>query len=103
VLVLPSRKLPTWREPVAEVLAEAMAHEVAVIGSDSGVIPEVIGEAGVIVPAGEPHALAEALRRVAATAFRRSLIEAGRGRAMQRFSEDAVAGRTLEFWGQLLS
>jgi len=37
---------------------EAMANEVAVLGTDSGVIPELIGDAGLVVPAGDPAALA---------------------------------------------
>ena len=102
VLVLPSRKLSGWTEPVAQVLMEAMAHEVAVVGSDSGVIPEVIGDAGIIVPAGEPRSLAAALRRLAPAALRRPLIQAARARVMQRYSNDAVAEATMRFWGEIL-
>src|SRR6266566_3583096 len=98
VLVLPSRRLLTWTEPVGQVLMEAMAHEVAVIGSDSGVIPEVIGDAGVIVAAGDAAALAAELRRLAAVPERRALVQAGRARVMRRFSDDAVAEATLSFW-----
>jgi glycosyltransferase involved in cell wall biosynthesis len=103
VLVLPSRKRPAWPEPVGQVLMEAMAHEVAVVGSDAGVIPEVIGDAGVIVPPGDPVALAAALRRLAADGERRPLIQAARARVLQRFSHDAVAQQTMEFWGEILA
>jgi glycosyltransferase involved in cell wall biosynthesis len=102
VLVLPAGKPPAWPEPVGQVLMEAMAHEVAVLGSDAGVIPEVIGDAGVIVPPGDPAALAAALRRLAADGERRPLIQAARARALQRFSHDAVAQQTMEFWGEIL-
>jgi len=102
VLVLPSRKMPAWTEPVGQVLMEAMAHEVAVIGSDAGVIPEVIGDCGVLVPPGDPAALAAALRRLAAEGERRPLVRAARARAMQRFSDDAVAEATMQFWGEIL-
>ena len=81
---------------------EAMAHEVAVIGSDSGVIPEVIGDAGVIVAAGDAAALAAELRRLAAVPERRALVQAGRARVMRRFSDDAVAEATLSFWGEIV-
>src|SRR5881227_664466 len=43
VLVQPSRGLPDWAEVSAHVVGEAMAHEVAVVGSDAGATPEVIG------------------------------------------------------------
>jgi glycosyltransferase involved in cell wall biosynthesis len=103
VLVLPSRKLPDWTEPVGQVLMEAMAHEVAVVGSNAGVIPEVIGHSGVLVPPGDSAALAAALRRLATDEARRPLIQAARARAMQRFSDDAVAQRTIDFWGEILT
>jgi glycosyltransferase involved in cell wall biosynthesis len=73
-----------------------------VIGTDGGVTPEIIGEAGVIVAPGDAAALAAALRRLGAPAVRAPLARAARARAMQLFSEDAVAERTLEFWKQVL-
>ena len=53
VLVLPSLTRPNWKEQFGRVLVEAMASGVPVIGSDSGAIPGVIGEAGRIVPEGD--------------------------------------------------
>jgi len=63
-LVLPSITLPQQAEQFGAVLAEAMAWGVPVIGSDSGAIPETIGEAGLIVPEGDPGALAQALEKI---------------------------------------
>ena len=102
VLVLPSRPEATWREPTAHVLLEAMAHEVAVVGSDTGAIPETIGDAGVIVPAGDAAALAAALSSLAEVSVRRPLAQAGRARVMQRFSDVAVADQTIAFWTDVL-
>jgi glycosyltransferase involved in cell wall biosynthesis len=102
VLVLPARALPHWAEPAAHVVAEAMAHEVAVVGTSAGATPEVIGDAGVVVPPEDPLALAAALRRLATPDQRRPLAQAGRARAMQLFSDDAVAERTLQFWKELV-
>src|SRR6266853_443949 len=102
VLVLPARGLPTWAEPAAHVVAEAMAHEVTVVGTSGGATPEVIGDAGVVVPGDDPLALSAALRRLAAADQRRPLAQAGRARAMRLFSDDAVAERTLAFWEELL-
>src|SRR5438309_676813 len=64
---------------------------------------EIIGEAGVIVPPGEASALAAALRRVATPAARQPLVQAARARAMQLFSEDAIAERTLAFWREVVA
>ncbi len=102
VLVLPAHDLPTWAEPAAHVVAEAMAHEVTVVGTSGGATPEVIGDAGVVVPGDDPLALSAALRRLAAADQRRPLAQAGRARAMQLFSDDAVAERTLAFWKELV-
>src|SRR5262249_12965257 len=57
VLVLPSRTTPTWAEQFGHVLIEAMAAGVPVIGSSSGAIPEVIGEAGLLFPENDARAL----------------------------------------------
>ena len=103
VLVQPSRALPDWQEPNGHVLIEAMAHEVAVLGSGSGVIPEIVGDAGVVVPAGDPASLAAELLRLGDDAVRKPLATAGRARAMRLYSDDAVAERTLEFWRQLVT
>ncbi len=102
VLAAPARRLPEWDEPHGQVLAEAMAHEVAVVGTTVGVIPEIVGDVGLLVAPDDPVALAEALRRLETEAVRRPLAQAGRARAMKLFSDDAVAERTMEFWKAVL-
>src|SRR2546423_12431699 len=101
VLVLPSLALPDWREANGQVLMEAMANEVAVLGTDSRVIPELIGDAGMVVPAGDTQALAAALEQISNHAARRTLAQAARARALRLYSDDAIAERTLEFWRQV--
>jgi glycosyltransferase involved in cell wall biosynthesis len=64
VFVLPSLTTPQAVEQFGAVLGEAMACRVPVIGSDSGSIPEVIGQAGLIVPENDPAALAQAIDRM---------------------------------------
>src|SRR6266704_5191187 len=102
VLVQPSLALREWREANRQVLMEAMANEVAVLGTDSGVIPELIGDAGIVVPDGDLPALAGAVERLTAQATRRSLAQAARARALRLYSDDAIAERTLQFWQQVV-
>ncbi|MBM3471749.1 MAG: glycosyltransferase family 4 protein [Armatimonadetes bacterium] len=61
---------------------EAMACGTPVICSDRGALPEVVGDAAVIVPIGDPADLAEAIGALAADADRRAdLATRGRLRA----------------------
>ena len=80
-LVLPSLTRPNWKEQFGRVLVEAMASGVPVIGSDSGAIPGVIGDAGLIVAEGDVAALAKALRDLRdRSPLRADLVEKGRAR-----------------------
>ena len=101
VLVQPSLALPDWREANGQILMEAMANEVAVLGTDSGVIPELIADAGVVVSAGDVEGLAAGLLRMTDQATRRGLAAAARARALRLYSDDAIAERTLQFWQQV--
>jgi glycosyltransferase involved in cell wall biosynthesis len=100
-LVQPSTSSDIWRETSSHVLIEAMANEVAVLGTDSGVIPELIGEAGIVVPAGDVDGLAAGIERLLDATTRRALAQAARARALRLYSDDAIAERTLEFWRQV--
>lgn len=65
VLAVPSLDTPGWREQFGRVAVEAMAAGVPVVASDSGALPDVVGDAGLLVPPGDAAALGAALRRVA--------------------------------------
>ncbi|MEM5854125.1 MAG: glycosyltransferase family 4 protein [Candidatus Aenigmatarchaeota archaeon] len=64
VLILPSITTPYWKEQLGMVLIEAMATGRIVVGSDSGAIPEVVGNAGLIVPERSVKALRETLVKI---------------------------------------
>lgn len=61
ILVLPSLTTPSWAEQFGRVLIEAMSVGTVPIGSSSGEIPWVIGDAGLVFPEGDSHALAKTL------------------------------------------
>lgn len=93
-LVLPSRTTASWKEQFGRVLIEAMSCGVPVIGSSSGEIPNVIGDAGLVFPEGDVAALRGALARLAASPeLRRDLARRGRERVLAEFTQAAVARR----------
>jgi glycosyltransferase involved in cell wall biosynthesis len=99
VLVVPSQTTKRLREQFGRVIVEAMASRVCVVGSDSGAIPEVVGDAGLIFPEGDADALAAALRRVIRNAQERErLAVAGRRRVERHYSWERVAEQTADFY-----
>ncbi len=102
-LVLPSRRTPRWQEQFGRVLTEAMACALPVIGADSGAIPGVIGEAGLLFPEGDTVALTEQLRRIREdAALRAELGERGRRRVAAYFTQEIVAAKIVAVYQELL-
>jgi glycosyltransferase involved in cell wall biosynthesis len=102
VLVLPSLTRPNWKEQFGRVLVEAMSSGIPVIGSDSGAIPDVIGESGLIVPEGDVTALMEALARLQTSAeLRTALGTNGRSRVIHHFTHEQVAQDTVRVYQAL--
>ncbi len=99
-IVLPTITLSDRVEQIGAVIAEAMACGVPVIGSDSGAIPETIGDAGIVVPERDPGALSAAIQRLAAEApLRETLRSRGRDRHQRMFSCDAYADSVARLLG----
>jgi glycosyltransferase involved in cell wall biosynthesis len=100
VFVLPSITTPHSVEQFGRVLAEAMACEVPVIGSDSGAIPETIEEAGLVVPEGDPGALADAIQELAINQeLCHSLKKKGLNRYRKYFSCEAYSRSLATLFG----
>jgi len=86
-----------WEEPSGIVMVEAMACGCPVIASDHGACPEVIADAGVLVPAADPAKWAEAMLALAGDQVRRArLSERGIARANALFTLESVTNRYLE-------
>ncbi|MBF0243917.1 MAG: glycosyltransferase [Planctomycetes bacterium] len=65
IVVMPSRTVPgVWKEQFGRVLVEGMACGAVPVGSDSGEIPVVIGNAGIVFPEGDVPALTQVLQRL---------------------------------------
>lgn len=100
--VFPARTTPRWIATAARGALHAMANGVTVVASDSGALPEIVGDTGKIVPEEDVPALAAALQELSADrAECERLGAAGRRRITDEFSDEAVANKTLAFWRSL--
>jgi glycosyltransferase involved in cell wall biosynthesis len=92
---------PSLYEGFGLPILEAMASGVPVITSDLASMPEVAGEAAILVDAHDPKAIAEGIARVLAEdRLREVLIQKGLARA-RGFTWAHVAQRTLELYATL--
>jgi glycosyltransferase involved in cell wall biosynthesis len=97
--------MPSIWEGFGLVLLEAMAAGRPIVASAVATIPEVVvdGETGLLVPSGDPLALAEALARLAEEpALARKLGEAGRERLRRHFSLEKMVGDTELLYRELV-
>ncbi|GAC1637206.1 MAG: glycosyltransferase family 4 protein [Herpetosiphon sp.] len=103
-LALPSHTTPRWKEQFGRVLVEAMASGVPPVGSDSGEIPHVIDDAGLVFPEGDIVALAAALRRLwEYPELRQELANRGRHRVLQNYTQRAVAAQCVSIYQTMLA
>jgi glycosyltransferase involved in cell wall biosynthesis len=103
VLVLPSVSRPNWIEQFGRVLIEAMSCAVPVIGSSSGEIPNVIGDAGLIFPEGDVAALRGKLASLADDAAGRAELAArGRARVLAHFTHARIAAETHRVYQEVM-
>jgi L-malate glycosyltransferase len=92
-----------WKEQFGHVLIEAMACQVPVIGSDSGEIPHVIADAGLVFPEGQVTALRDRLLTLMhQPEMAIELSKRGYQRAMKHYTNRAVAEQQLTFYQHLL-
>jgi glycosyltransferase involved in cell wall biosynthesis len=101
-LVYPARTTERWVASTARAALHAMANGVPVLATDTGALPEIVGDTGRIVPEEDVPALAAALESLFADrAECERLGGAARRRIMDEFSDGAIAGKTLTFWRSL--
>lgn len=103
VLVLPSRTRSNWKEQFGRILVEAMACGVPVIGSDSGEIPNVIGDAGLVFPEDNADVLRDHLEGLRRDPHRcHELARAGRQRVLDRFTQQQIARASWKVYRSML-
>lgn len=102
VLVLPSETQSDWKEQFGRVMIEAMACKVAVVGSSSGAIPDVIDDETMVFPEKNKQALAEILQRLMNDS---GLLSQKKERAYQRalaeYTHDRIVEKTVGVWNEM--
>ena len=89
--------LPSHYETGGIVLLEAMACGLPVVATQVGALPEIVnGQNGLLVPAGDIVALAEAMERCCHT-YDNYNAEALRNQVMERYGKEKV-GKLLDAW-----
>ena len=94
ITAVPSR----WQEPFGRTALEALSAGSAVIASRSGGLPEIVGDAGLLLDAVTPDAIYAAILTLARDPVRREALgRAGMERVAARF-EIGLLSRRLDAW-----
>lgn len=103
LLCAPSQTTKKWREQFGRMIIEAFACGVPVIGSDSGEIPYVIGDAGIIVSEKDEEEWVRQISQLLENPEKRkSLALAGRERAETKYAWSVIARQYLDFFEEIL-
>jgi len=95
--------IPSRYEGFGMPAGEAMACGVPVISSDGGALPEVVGEAGIIVPSGDVEALAGAIARLLDNPEeRRSFAQKGLERVQASLTWKQAAEKTVAVYREVI-
>ena len=100
--VLPSIPIPTWQEQFGYVLVESMACGKPVISTLSGSIPEVVGDAGILVQPNDCLSILTALERlVSDVTYRNELSVHARACAENNYDSKKVAVQFEQHYNSL--
>ena len=104
MLVAPSQTTPSWKEQFGRMVIEAFACGVPVIGSDSGEIPRVIDDAGIVVGESDVDGWTKAIEHLLGDVkTRERLAERGLERCRENYSVERIAERYVEFYRLVVS
>jgi glycosyltransferase involved in cell wall biosynthesis len=96
--------VPSLYEGFGLPAGEAMACAVPLVASDGGALPEIVGDVGVTVPAGDSAALGEAIAALLDDPQRREALGgAGRERILETFSWSVCARELVSYYRQVMA
>lgn len=95
--------VPSLYEGFSLPAIELMSCATPLVATTAGALPEVVGDAALSVPPGDPEALAQAIRTVMDDAdLAARLGAAGRARVMERYTWESVARQTAQWYRDFL-
>jgi glycosyltransferase involved in cell wall biosynthesis len=101
--IIPSRTTTRWKEQFGRVIVEFMSCEVPVIGSDSGSIPEILGDAGYIFHENNLQELIPLVKTLKEhPEIRQEFGKRGRQRATTYYTLEIMCERLLSMYQKLL-
>jgi glycosyltransferase involved in cell wall biosynthesis len=103
VVLIPSHSSPQWVERRARVAVEAQASGAVVAGYSCGVLPEIAGRAGVLVPEGDHWGLARAVARLVTDEQEFGWRRGTSIHAASHLGWTAVARRQIELYRRIMS
>ena len=96
--------VPSLYEGFGIPAAEAMACGTPVIATTGGALPEVVGDAGILVPPRSADTLATAIKQLLNDKeAQRQMSEAGKKRVREKFNWEQAARKTLEVYQEVLT
>ncbi len=102
--IVPSKTTPRWKEQFGRVLVEFMSCQIPVVGSDSGSIPEVLGEAGLIFPEKNIQLLRDYVTMLLSNSIERQRLgQRGRERVLENYSLTIMCERLINIYKQLIA
>jgi len=103
VFALPSIPVRDWQEQFGMVFAEALASGNPVIAGKSGSIPEVVGDAGILIQPNDPYSIYEEIKKmILDNDYREKHKKLARARAEKVFDPEKIAMRIKEEYEKLL-
>lgn len=95
--------VPSLYEGFGFPAGEAMACGTPLISTDGGALPEIVGNAGIVVPSGDSKALSEAIIDLLGNPDKRLLLsKSGRKRIEDKFNWQSAASNMVSYYTRII-